>query len=87
MTKKQATDLATRAMHDVKIWENECTACEHDYYRAKGALQEATFMLTNAALVFGASKIIEDTIKEIENESDMLDVMLWSIYKVKEEQR
>ncbi|HBK69270.1 MAG TPA: hypothetical protein DDZ91_11560 [Firmicutes bacterium] len=87
MTKEQARDLTARAKHDVKIWTNECTACEHDYYRAKGALQEAAFMLTNAALVFGESKIIEDTIKEIENENDMLDLMLWSIYKVKEEQR
>jgi hypothetical protein len=97
MTKKQAKDLVTRAKHDVKIWTNECMACEHDYYRAKGALQEAAFMLTNATSVFGESKIVEDAIEEIKSERDTLDFwwelvqrclkLSYKAWKTREEQR
>mgnify|MGYP000923703113 CR=1 FL=1 len=98
MTKKQARDLTARTMHDVKIWTNECTACEHDYYRTKGALQEVTFMLWNATLAFGGSKIVKDAIKEIEDESDILNIwwelvqrdnlkLSYRAWKAKEEQR
>jgi len=98
MTKKQARDLTARAMHDAKIWTNECMACESAYYRAKGALQEATFMLGNATSVFGGSKIVEDAIKEINREDDILNIwwelvqrddlkLSYRAWRAKEEQR